>query len=253
MSNQSPQPLASYQPSIGLLNERVILVTGSASGIGREVALALSRYGAQVIVLDRDVRALESLHDEICAQDLLAPALYPLNLESAGYQDYEQLAVSITDAFGRLDGLIHNAASIGDLSPVRNYNPTTWARVFQTNLHAPFMLTQTCLPLMERAPDASIIFSSDSVGRKARAYWGAYAVSKFGTEGMMQLLAEECTQRRSPRVNSLDPGPVRTALRATAFPAEDPLQIPVAASVVNAYLYLIGPDSADVHGQTLSA
>ena len=251
MSNPLPKPLVAYQPSADLLNQRVVLLTGAASGIGREVARTLAAYGAQMVLLDRAVRALETLDDEIRAHGLLAPALYPLNLEAAGYQDYEQLVGSITATFGRLDGLIHNAAAIGDLSPLRTYDPTTWARVFQTNLHAPFMLTQTCPPLLEAAPDASIIFTSDLTGRKARAYWGAYAASKFALEGMMQILADECANR-SLRVNSLDPGPARTALRASAFPAEDPLQIPLPQTVVSAYLYLVGPDGADCHGHALT-
>lgn len=251
MSNRLPTPLESYRPRPDLLAERVILVTGAASGVGREVARTLAAHGAQLVLLDRLLPALESLDDEIRAQDLIAPALYPLNLEAAGYQDFERLAGSMAEAFSRLDGLVHCAAVLGDLAPVHSYDPTTWARVFQTNLHAPFMLTQTCLPMLEACVDASVIFSSDQIVRQGRAYWGAYATSKAAVETLMQVLADECARRGTPRVNSLDPGPVRTGLRAAAYPAEDPLQIPLAQSVANAYLYLVGPDSSDVHGQAL--
>ena len=207
MSNATPNPLVAYKPRGDLLDTRVILLTGAAAGIGREVARTLSAYGAQMVLLDRAVPALESLDDEIQGHGHPAPALYPLNLEAAGYQDFERLAESVADTFGRLDGLIHCAATLGDLSPLRTYDATTWARVFQTNLHAPFMLTQNCLTILEAAPDASIVFTSDHIGRNARAYWGAYAASKFAVEAMMQILADECAQRGTPRVNSLDPGP----------------------------------------------
>jgi NAD(P)-dependent dehydrogenase (short-subunit alcohol dehydrogenase family) len=128
-----------------------------------------------------------------------------------------------------------------------------WLRVIQVNLHAPFLLTQACLALLKRADDASLVFTSSGVGRRARAYWGAYAVSKFAVEGLMQILADELDQNTRVRVNSINPGRVRTAMRANAYPAENPAELPAAHEIVTPYLYLMGPDSRGVNGQAMDA
>jgi NAD(P)-dependent dehydrogenase (short-subunit alcohol dehydrogenase family) len=248
-----PKPLNSYQPEKAAFAEKTILVTGAGTGIGRALTIALAHCGAQVITLGPIVRDLEEVHDTVRDQALPAPAIYPMNLEGASYQDFEQLASVVDDTFGGLDGVVHNAASLGTLAPMRFYDPTTWARVFQVNVHSPFMLTQTCLSLLERSADASVVFSADSVGRIGRAYWGAYSASKFALEGMMQTLAAEYEGRDNLRFNSLDPGPVRTAMRSSAYPGEDPATVVEAEEIVNAYLYLLGPDAHTLTGKTLTA
>ncbi|TNF00066.1 MAG: SDR family oxidoreductase [Gammaproteobacteria bacterium] len=162
--------------------------------------------------------------------------------------------MTIEDNFGRLDGILHNAAILGDRSPVELYDPETWNKVMQVNATAPFLLSRAMIPLLRLSTDASVIFTSSGVGRKAKAYWGAYAVSKFAVEGLSQLLADELDdERHNVRVNSLNPGATRTSMRALAYPAENPQQNPTPEELMPIYLYLMGKDSHGVTGQQLDA
>ncbi len=242
----------SYEAADGLLQDRVILVTGAGDGIGRAVALALAAGGASVVLLGRTIRKLEIVYDEIERAGHPLPAIYPMNLEGATPKDYCDLALRLEQEFGRLDGLVHNAAALGTLTPVQLYDVALWYQVLQVNLNAPFMLTRACLNLLNKAPDASIVFCSDGVGRKGKAYWGAYGVSKFGIEGLMQILADELENRATVRVNSVDPGPVRTAMRTRAYPGEDASRLPAPQDVTPVFLYLLGPDSAGITGRAFS-
>jgi NAD(P)-dependent dehydrogenase (short-subunit alcohol dehydrogenase family) len=244
-----PEWVGDYTPAADLLAERVILITGAAEGIGRVAARACAAHGATVVLLDKTVPRLEALYDEIEQAGHPQPAIYPMDLEGAQPHHYQELAGSVQERLGRLDGLVHNAAVLGTLGPLHHVGLETWSTVMQVNLHAPFLLTHACLPLLQAAPDASIVFLSDRVGRRGRAYWGAYGVSKFGIEGLMQILADEWEYRPSLRFNSLDPGPVATQLRYQAYPAEDPAVRAAPESVVPALLYLLGPDSRGVTGR----
>ena len=238
-----------YLPRDGLYAGRVILVTGAGSGIGRALALALAKGGATVALLGRTPKKLERVYDEIVAAGGPTPALLPFDLENALAQQYDALVTAIATEFGRLDGLVHNAAILGTRSPIAHFDVPTWCRVLQVNLTAEFALTQVCLPLLEKSADASVLFTSSGVGQKGRAYWGAYAVSKFGIEGLAQVLAHEYEDNPRLRVNVVNPGAVRTDLRALAYPAEDPSRLKTAAEVLAPYLYLLGPDAAGVSGR----
>ena len=242
-----------YSARADLLAERVILITGAGDGIGRAVSLACAAHGATVILLGRTVPKLESVYDDIVAAGGPKPAIYPMDLEGAVPDDHGQLAQRIDRELGRLDGLLHNAGMLGPLTPLEHYDPVEWLRVIQVNLHAPFLLTQACLALLKRAPDASLLFTSSGVGRHGRAYWGAYSASKFAVEGMMQVLADELDENSRVRVNSINPGRVRTAMRAAAYPAENPADLLTPEDIVLPYLYLLGPDSLAIHGKALDA
>jgi NAD(P)-dependent dehydrogenase (short-subunit alcohol dehydrogenase family) len=242
-----------YTAPTDVLAERVILVTGAGDGIGKAVSLACAAHGATVILLGRTVAKLESVYDAITAAGGPQPAIYPMDLEGAVPNDHRQLAQRIESELGRLDGLLHNAGLLGSLTPLEHYDPVEWLRVIQVNLNAPFLLTQACLPLLKRAPDASVLFTSSGVGRRGRAYWGAYSASKFAIEGLMQVLADELDENSRVRVNSINPGRVRTAMRAAAYPAENPAELLTPQDIVLPYLYLLGPDSRDVHGRALDA
>ena len=238
-----------WHPKPGSLDQRVVLVTGAGSGIGTAIAKRFALQGATVILLDRVVRALEQVYDAIEAAGGKQPAIYPMNLEGAAEKDYSDLATTIETEFGRLDGIVHNAAMLSALIPVGHFEAELWHKILQVNLNAPFLLTRSCLPLLMKSEDASIVFSSDRVGRKGKAYWGAYGVSKAGIENLMQTLADELETNTSIRVNSIDPGAVATPLRNLAYPGENPENIARPEDVVMPYLYLVGADSRGTSGQ----
>jgi NAD(P)-dependent dehydrogenase (short-subunit alcohol dehydrogenase family) len=244
---------ADWQPDAALLTDRTILITGAADGIGRALALGCARHGATVVMLDRNVRGLEKTYDEIVAAGHPEPALYPLDLLGAKPDDYATLAATVEREFGHLHGLVHNAALLGALIPLLYFEDELWYQVMQTNLNAPYLLTRACLDLMTRSGgDASIVFTSDAVGRHGKAYWGAYGVAKAGLENLMQILADELESNTPVRANSVDPGPVRTALRLIAYPAEDRSRLRAPEDVLRPFLYLLSPASRGVTGQQFS-
>lgn len=243
-----------YKARPDLLKDRFILVTGAGEGIGRAAALTFAQHGATVILLGRTTSKLEAVYDEIERAGGPQPAIAPLDLEGATPDDYGQFAQRIEESFGRLDGLLHNAGIVGARTPLEYFEPAVWSQVMQINVTGPFLLTQAMIPLMKKSPDASIVFTSSSVGRMAKAYWGAYAVSKFATEGLMQLAADELdTQEFQIRVNSVNPGATRTRMRAFAYPGENPMRNPAPEEIMAVYLYLMGPDSKGVTGQAMDA
>lgn len=232
-----------------LLAGRIVLVTGASDGIGRAVAKSLAAHGATVVLHGRSVKKLERVYDAIVAAGHPQPAMLPLDLEKAVAQDYDAFAAAIDKEFGRLDGLLLNASILGVRSPIEQFDVPTWCKVLHVNLTAAFIVTQMCLPLLRRSADPSIVYTSSSVGNRGRAYWGAYAVSKFGTEGLAQVLAHEVEGHGTMRVNVVNPGGTRTSMRALAFPGEDAAKLAAPEDLVPTYLYLLGPDSAGVTGQ----
>ena len=242
-----------YAPAKGLLKDRVILVTGAGDGIGRAVSKGLAAHGATVVLLGKTIKKLEGVYDEILAGGAPKPAIYPMDLMGARYKDHEDLVGALDKEYGRLDGLLHNAGILGERSPIEHHEVHIWQQVLQVNLTAPFMLTRACLELLYKSPDASVLFTSSGVGRKARAYWGAYSVSKAGIEALSTTLADETEFRKTLRVNSINPGPVRTEMRRLAFPAEDREKLATPESILGTYLYLLGPDSKGITGQQFDA
>lgn len=242
-----------YQAPADLLKERIILVTGAGDGIGRAAALAFARHGATVILLGRTLAKLEKVYDEIEAEGLPQPAIFPLNFEGATLKDYHDMAETLDKEFGRLDGVLHNAGLLGSITPFAQYNPALWEQVMQVNFNGPIWMTQALLPLLEASQDASVVFTSSGVGRKGRAYWGAYSVSKFATEGFMEVLADEVEHLGNLRVNSLNPGATRTRMRASAYPGEDPDTLRAPEAIMPTYLWLMGPDSRGHNGERFDA
>lgn len=242
-----------YSPRADELAGRVIAITGASSGIGRAVALACARVGATVILVGRNARKLEAVHTEIETAGGPEPLIAVLDLEKALASDYDRLAAAISERFGRLDSLLHNAGILGTLAPVEHYDVPTWCRVMHVNVTAQFALTQVLLPALKQSEDASVLFTSSGVGRIGRAYWGAYAVSKFATEGFMQVLAQELENITHIRVNSLNPGRARTMMRRSAYPAEDINTLPLPESLTGPYIALLGSASRGVTGQAFDA
>lgn len=238
-----------HEPGANELSGRVILVTGAGDGIGRAVALALAAHGATVVLSGRTMHKLEQTYDDIVAQGSPAPSIAPLDLEKALAGDYDAVAEALEKNYGRLDGLLHNAGMLGQLSPIEHYPVPVWVRVMHVNVTAAFAFTQVCVPLLKKSADASILFTSSSVGRRGRALWGAYAVSKFAIEGLSQVLADEL-QSANVRVNCINPGRARTQMRLQAYPAEDRSSLPEPRELVNPYLFLLGPASRSITGQS---
>jgi NAD(P)-dependent dehydrogenase (short-subunit alcohol dehydrogenase family) len=243
----------SYDCPDNILRNRIILITGSSDGIGKALALRAAALGAQVILHGRSVAKLEKVYDAIEEiPDAPRPSIAVLDLESANAQSYETLANSIADEFGRLDGLVHNASILGDRYSIEQYDAVTWQKVMHVNVTAAFALTQVMMPLLKESEDPSVIFTSSGVARTGKAFWGAYAVSKFATEGLSQVLADE-HRHGALRSNCVNPGATRTNMRLAAYPAEDRDQLKRPEEILAPYIYLLGPDSKGVTGQSFDA
>lgn len=233
------------------LNDMVILITGAGNGIGAAVAKAYAKQGSTVILLDKQVSALEQTYDSIVELTDTLPAIYPLDLKGAKLQDYQDLVTTIEENFGRLDGVVHCAASLGQLAPVEHQDPVTWIETLHINLTAPFMLTRAVIPLLQKQHNAAIIFTTDS--HKNNAYWSAYGISKAAIESFAMQLASEFESAAKIKVNCIDPGSVKTKLRARAFPAINPSQLAEPDDIVQSYIDLMSPSNKKHHGQVIFA
>jgi NAD(P)-dependent dehydrogenase (short-subunit alcohol dehydrogenase family) len=242
-----------YTYSQDVLRDRIILITGASDGIGRVLAVHAAGLGTQVILHGRNVEKLEKVYDEIAAiEGAPRPSIAVIDLATANSDAYQSLADSLEAEFGRLDGLVHNASILGDRFSIEQYDAAQWQQVMHVNVTAGFALTQVCLPMLLKSKDASIIFTSSGVGREGRAHWGAYAVSKFATEGLSQVLAAE-HEHSDLRVNCVNPGGTRTNMRLAAFPGEDRDKLKRPEEILPTYIYLLGPDSQGITGQSLDA
>jgi NAD(P)-dependent dehydrogenase (short-subunit alcohol dehydrogenase family) len=234
------------------LQGKVIAITGAGSGIGRTLAKSMAGYGATIILMGRTVEKLESIYDEIESSGYPQAAIIPIDFLSATDAEYKNIQDNIETEFGQLDGLIHNAAEVGERTSIASYTLSTWERLRTVNVNAPFALTKYCLPLLQKSDHGSIVFTSSSVGLQGRAYWGAYAASKAAIENLMETLADELEETSNIRVNSINPGATRTDMRAQAFPAEDPDNVKPTDALIPLYLYFMSDHSVAVNGQQVS-
>ena len=234
------------------LANKTILITGAGAGIGRQAALTYAELGATVILLGKTVAKLEAVYDEILAQGYPEPAIVPLDLKGSTKQNYIDLAATIANQFGQLDGALLNASMLGELTPFNQIHEQIWQDVMQVNVNAQFLLAQALIPVLLKADNASLIFTSSGVGNKGKAYWGAYSVSKFATEGMMQVIADEY-ENSTLRINAINPGATNTNMRSSAYPAENKETIASPIDIMPLYVYLMADDSKAVNGQRLNA
>ena len=234
------------------LANKTLLVVGAGDGIGREAALTYAKLGAVVILLGKTVEKLEKVYDDIVAQGSAEPAIIPLDLKGASKQHYHDMASTIASQFGKLDGVLMNASMLGELNPFTQIHEQIWDDVMQVNLKAQYLMAQALIPTLLLAEKASIVFTSSGVGNKGRAFWGAYSISKFATEGMMQVIADEY-ENSSLRCNAINPGATATKMRASAYPAEDQSTLKAPQEIMPLYVYLMSNDSALVTGQVFKA
>ena len=243
----------SYTYPDDILRDRIILITGSSDGIGKALALHAARLGAQVILHGRSVQKLEKLYDTIEEiEGAPRPSIAVMDLESANAESYTTLAQSIESEFGRLDGLVLNASILGERYSIEQYDAVLWQKVMHVNVTSVFAMTQVFLPLLQKSDDPSVIYTSSGVGRIGKAFWGAYAASKFATEGLSQVLADEHRHSKL-RSNCINPGATRTNMRLAAYPAEDRDLLKRPEDILAPYVYLLGPDSKGVTGESFDA
>lgn len=235
------------------LAARVILIAGAAGTLGSAAAAACATEGATVILLDKHIGRLEKVYDSILAGGHPQPAIYPLDLVGATERDYAELAATIAREFGALHGLLHTAAELGTLGPANDLTMAEVERLFRINCSAPLQLTRALLDLMQRTGDASIVFTSDSSARRAKAFWGAYGISKLAIEGFSSILADEVEQGGKIRVNTLIPGPFRSPIHLRAFPAGDWEALPGPEQPAASLIYLVSSASRGLHGQVIES
>ena len=235
------------------LTKQTILITGAGGGLGSTAALALAKQGATIILLDKSIPKLEQLYDAIIAANAPTPAIYPFDLAGATEVQYHELASTIEEKYGHLEGLLHSATEFDAFTPMSIHGSLAWGHTLNVNLNAVFILTQVLLTLLQKSQHASIVMTSDSFVHQARAYSGAYGVSKIAVESYAKILSEELSEAGKIRVNVLIPGPVNSPLRNKAFPAEEKNKLPEMTEINPAYLYLFSPHSIGTTGQTIDA
>ncbi|MEO8345374.1 MAG: SDR family NAD(P)-dependent oxidoreductase [Betaproteobacteria bacterium] len=246
-------PLPSVVPPGTTLAESVIFITGATGGLGAPLARACAAQGATVVLHGRTDRKLDALYDEIVAAGHPDPIILPLDLAKAEASDFANVESALRAQIGRLDGLVHTAALLGSLGPIEHQSFDSWLSLLRVNLAAPMGLTRALMPLLNAAPDASVVFTLDNRGEEPRAYWGGYAVTKAGVATLARELADEWENRANLRINAVIPGPIRSPLRNQSHPGEDRASLPPPEELVPLYLHLLAGQTKAESGALLDA
>lgn len=241
---------SSYEAPSNALNDKTIIITGAGDGIGKQAAITFAKHGAELILLGKTVSKLESTYDEIVNNGGRQPAIVPIDFKGASLKNYQDMVTSIEGQYKKIDVVLFNASILGNLCPFHEIKESEFLDVNQVNLNSQFFMTQALLPLLKQNKNASVIYTTSSVGRTGRAFWGTYSISKFATEGMMQVLADEY-QNSGIRFNCINPGATRTSMRAQAFPGEKQALLKTPEDIMATHLYLASDDSLGVNGQSL--
>ena len=236
--------------NINNLADKTILVTGAGSGVGKAAAIAYASHGANVILLGKTSSKLEKVYDEIEKLDCPTPSISLMNLLVANTKDYQELIDNLLTEYNQLDGLLLNAAILGDRTPIEQYDVDKWVETIHINLTSQFILVKTLLPALKESEDASVVFTTSGVGKIGKAFWGAYSVSKFGIEGLSQILSEEFDNDSSIRFNCINPGAVRTKMRKAAYPLENPENLLEPEEIMEKYLWLMTEESKNITGES---
>ena len=228
------------------LSGRTILITGATDGIGKVLAIEFSKLGSNIILLGRNSSKLDKVYDQLdnsltSQKHLILQAdLGLLNNDSA-----HEILHAIAEEFTSLDGIIHNAAILGTMTTLEDYELSRWDEVLNVNLRAPFLLTKTLKTILETSTLPRIIFTSSGVANVGRAFWGAYSVSKFGLKGLAEIFANELETTSSIKVFNFDPGATQTKMRASARPAENPNSLKTPNDLINCYLWFFSEESSN--------
>ena len=233
------------------LKAKIILITGAGDGMGKAAAIEYASQGASVILLGRDIKNLEKTHEIIISKNAPSPMISLMDLSKADGNDYQELADNLINKYGRLDGLLLNAAILGDRSPISQYDVSTWVNTIHINLTSQFILTKSLLPSLEKSKSSSVIFTTSGVGKIGKAFWGAYSVSKFGVEGLCQILADEYQNDKTIRFNCINPGAIQTKMRKSAYPLEDPKKLLTPEDILDKYVWLMSDSSKEIDGQSI--
>ena len=229
---------------MSILNKS-ILITGSSDCLGKSLAIEFSQLGANISLLGRNSQKLDAVYDlldhsHVSQKHLILEAdLALLSNEAA-----QEIFIAISQEFEVLDGIIHNAALLGTMSSLEDYDLSTWDEVMKVNLRAPFILTKTLKVMLENASLPRLIFTSSGVANKGRSFWGAYSVSKFGIKGLAEIFKDELEATTKIKVFNFDPGKTRTNMRAAAYPAEDPNTLKSPTELIDCYLWFFQEESS---------
>jgi short-subunit dehydrogenase len=226
-----------------LLKNKNILITGATDGIGAQISKLYSSHGANIILLGRNEEKLNKIYDDIIKNTDTKPLILEYDLNQISDNGAKEIANAISDEYGVLNGLIHNAAELGKLTSLENYSLDDWDKLMRVNLTAPFLLTKYLLPSLKEADNGRVILTSSGVAHKGRAFWGAYSISKAALKTMQEIFSEEFEGSSSIKFFSFDPGATRTKMRSTAYPAEDPNNLKSAEDLNDYYLWFFSEKS----------
>ena len=225
------------------MKNKVILITGANKGIGKMLSLEFSKMGVNIVLLGRNEESLDSVYDEIITTTSTKPLIIKCDLSDIDNKSAKQINDEIMGVYGRLDGVIFNAAKLGKMSTIEDYEEDIWKEVFNINLHSAFIISKEILPALKAAPNGRIIFTSSGVAEVGKAFWGAYSASKFAVKGLAEILRDELDTTSNVKVFNYDPGKTRTSMRALAYPAENPQDLKEPKALFNDYLWFFSDES----------
>ena len=225
------------------MKNKVILITGANKGIGKTLSLEFSKMGVNIVLLGRNEESLDSVYDEIITTTSTKPLIIKCDLSDIDNKSAKQINDEIMGVYGRLDGVICNAAKPGKMSTIEDYEEDIWKEVFNINLHSAFIISKEILPALKAAPNGRIIFTSSGVAEVGKAFWGAYSASKFAVKGLAEILRDELDTTSNVKVFNYDPGKTRTSMRALAYPAENPQDLKEPKVLFNDYLWFFSDES----------